>query len=98
MCNLKKITRRIKYGDKKRVVIFLRIRHKGIYIYNWRFTATIPKTYAKVNPLTADVVHARHDADVACSGCSASYMQNYVFLKEEKICYKMVYYYTLYLS
>jgi len=27
------------------------------------------------NPLSANVMHARHDADVICSGCSASYRQ-----------------------
>jgi len=27
----------------------------------------------KFNPLSANGVHARHDVDVACSGCSASY-------------------------
>jgi len=26
-----------------------------------------------VNPLNVNVVHARHDVNVACSGCSASY-------------------------
>jgi len=50
------------------------------------------------NPLSAKVVHARHDTDDACSGCSASYRQNLlkvasVFLKEVKIVY-----YALYLS
>jgi len=41
------------------------------------------------NPLSANVEYTRNDSDVTCSGCSASYM------KEEKICYEMVYY-TLY--
>jgi len=26
---------------------------------------------------SANVVHARHDADVACSSCSVSHRQNY---------------------
>jgi len=47
-----------------------------------------------LNPLSANVVHARHDSDVAGSGCSASHRQNYqyrsVYLKEEKICFKIV--------
>jgi len=30
-----------------------------------------------VNPVSANVVHARHDADVACSDCSSSYRQNH---------------------
>jgi len=34
-----------------------------------------------LNPLSDNVVYVRHDADVV-----------WVFLKEEKICYKMVYY------
>jgi len=36
-------------------------------------------------------VHAQRDADVACSGCSASYKQNHglMFLKEDEICYKI---------
>jgi len=29
------------------------------------------------NPLSANVVHTRHDADVVCSGCSALDRQNY---------------------
>jgi len=29
-------------------------------------------------PLSANVVHARHGADVACSGCSASYRKKYI--------------------
>jgi len=56
------------------------------------------KSYYRIlNPLNANVVHARHDADVACSGCRASHRQIIkndllFFLKKEKICYKMVYY------
>jgi len=56
------------------------------------------------NPLTATVGYTRHDADVICSTCSASRLVQAkslkvtsVFLKEEKICNKMVYY-TLHLS
>jgi len=30
-----------------------------------------------LNSLNANVVHIRHDADVACSGFSASYRQNH---------------------
>jgi len=29
------------------------------------------------NLLSANVVHSRHDADVACSSCSALYRQNH---------------------
>jgi len=34
-------------------------------------------SFVTINPSSADVVHARHDVDVACSGCSASYRQNH---------------------
>jgi len=37
------------------------------------------------SPLSANVEHARHDADVACSGCKSLKMAS-VFLKEEKVC------------
>jgi len=30
-----------------------------------------------VNLLSVNAVHGRHDADVACSGCSALHRQNY---------------------
>jgi len=30
----------------------------------------------RINPLSANDVNSHHDADVACDGCSASYMQN----------------------
>jgi len=42
------------------------------------------RTCLHFNPLSAHVVR---DADVACSGCSASHRRNYykMFLKEEKI-------------
>jgi len=45
-----------------------------------------------------------HEGDVTCSRCGAprtgKIVKNSVFLKEEKICYKMIYYtlYTLYLD
>jgi len=44
------------------------------------------------NPLSAKVVHDRHDADVAAAVAprTGKIIKN-VFLKEEKICYKMVY-------
>jgi len=32
---------------------------------------------SNINPLNANVVHVRHNADIACSGCSASYRQNH---------------------
>jgi len=32
---------------------------------------------SSINPLSANVVHARHDAGVASSGCSVSQRQNY---------------------
>jgi len=54
-----------------------------------------------INPLRANVVYIRHDADVSCSGCEALQgkllKMTLVLLKEEKTCYKMIYY-TLYLS
>jgi len=36
-------------------------------------------TYFSVNlnPLSANIVHARYDADFSCSGCSDPYRQNY---------------------
>jgi len=30
-----------------------------------------------INPLSANVGHARQDVDVTCSGCSALYRQNH---------------------
>jgi len=47
-----------------------------------------------ITPLNANVVHSRHDADVACSACRTGKFIKMVsvFLKEEKNCYKMVYY------
>jgi len=30
-----------------------------------------------LTPLSANVVHTRHDTDVACSGCNTSYRQNH---------------------
>jgi len=30
-----------------------------------------------LNRLSSNVVHARHDANTACSGCSALYKQNH---------------------
>jgi len=30
-----------------------------------------------LNSLSVNVVHARHDADVACKRCSASHRKNY---------------------
>jgi len=46
------------------------------------------------NPLSVNVVHVRHYADVACK---ESLKMASVFLNEEKICYKMVSY-NLYLN
>jgi len=44
-------------------------------------------------PLSANVVHAQHDADVAYSGFSASSLKMVsVFFKEGKICYQTAYY------
>jgi len=34
-------------------------------------------TNKSVNPLSANVGHARHDTYVTCSACSASYRQNH---------------------
>jgi len=47
--------------------------------------------------LSANVEYTPHGGDVTCSGCDASYRPNHLkmasmFLKEEKIYYKMVYY------
>jgi len=54
------------------------------------------KALLRFNPFSANVGHARHDAHVTCSGCSrqntGKIIKNDVFLKEEKIYYKMVYY------
>jgi len=30
-----------------------------------------------INPLSDNVMHARHDVNVTCNGCSASYRQNH---------------------
>jgi len=34
-----------------------------------------PYVFEVFNPLSANVVYARYDSDVTCSGCSASYSQ-----------------------
>jgi len=37
------------------------------------FTFIVSFVMVAINPLSANVVYARHDADATCSGCSASY-------------------------
>jgi len=34
------------------------------------------ENFARINPLSDNFVHARHDADVACSGCKAKSSKN----------------------
>jgi len=73
---------------------------------NWAYEIifiSYSQNYKTSLPITsANVGYARHYADVTCSGCSTSctgkmIKNGPVFFKEEKICYKIVYY-TLYLS
>jgi len=79
-------------------------KHK---MYNLKSFSFYLLTGHYFTPLSANLMHARHDADVARSRCfRASHRQinqNQYFsiclniLKEERICYKMVDY-TLYLD
>jgi len=61
----------------------MKVNDPGPYKKNKIFFQIVVNIF---NPLSANVVHAQHSANVSCNDCSTSYEQ--ILLKEEKFATK----------